>query len=97
MAVIDWELALARHPLLHSIPFIVKRPQWDYNDSLHQWNICDQVIFSVFIREAEMKRGPEGGLPLSCAFAKVFEWSGPGNPRPLIWAQYPCLWDQIIN
>ena len=70
-AVIDWEFSgthatssFAQYPL-----FIVDHPHWDCDNSLRQRNVHDQAIFNVFMREAEMKRDPEGGLPLSRAFA----------------------------
>jgi Phosphotransferase enzyme family len=69
--VIDWELSgthatssFAQYPL-----FIVDHPHWDDDNPLRLRNVRDQATFDVIMREAEMKKDPNGGLPLSQAFA----------------------------
>jgi hypothetical protein len=66
-AVIDWELSgpdfattFAYYPL-----FIVDHPLWDDDHPLRQRNIRDQATFDELILEAESKRGPVCGPPLS--------------------------------
>ena len=70
-AVIDWEFSatvatstFAQYPL-----FIVDHPAWDDNHPLRPRNIRDQASFDKFMHEAELKRNPDGGQPLSRAFA----------------------------
>jgi hypothetical protein len=70
-AVIDWECSgpyptssFAQYPL-----FIVDHPLWEDDNPLRQRNIRDQATFNMLMREAEMKKDPAGGLPLSRAFA----------------------------
>jgi hypothetical protein len=70
-AVIDWEFSatvatstFAQYPL-----FIVDHPLWDDNHPLHPRNIRDQASFDKFMHEAERKRNPDGGQPLSRVFA----------------------------
>lgn len=70
-AVIDWEFSatvatstFAQYPL-----FIVDHPVWDDNHPLRPRNIRDQASFDKMMHEAELKRNPDGGQPLSRAFA----------------------------
>ena len=70
-AVIDWEFSgpqptssFAQYPL-----FIVDHPLWEDDNPLRQRNVRDQATFNAFMREAEMKKDPMGGLPISRAFA----------------------------
>ena len=70
-AVIDWEFSgpyptssFAQYPL-----FIVDHPLWEDDNPLRQRNVHDQATFILLMREAEMKKDPMGGLPLSRAFA----------------------------
>jgi len=69
--VIDWEFSgpyptssFAQYPL-----FIVNHPMWEDDNQLCQRNVHDQATFNSLMREAEMKKDPMGGLPLSRVFA----------------------------
>ena len=70
-AIIDWEFyspratsTFAQYPL-----FIADHPLWEDDNPLRKRNVRDQAAFNVLMQEAEMKKDPVGGLPLSHAFA----------------------------
>jgi hypothetical protein len=101
-AVIDWEFSsphatssFAQYPL-----FIVDHPMWEDDNPLRERNGRDQATFNVLMREAEMKKDPMGGLPLSRAFANcrgVYLFEQAIQFPHMFSAIYPQLWAYVYG
>ena len=100
--VLDWDSScpyptssFAQYPL-----FIVDHPFWDNDNPLRPRNVRDQATFNALIREAEMQKDPQGGLPLSRAFANcrgvyLFEQS---MPDQVMFSEfYPQLFAHVFG